>query len=141
MDKPHTFGKPNLTVALCHERFQAEAGITDQQKATEQTLYDALVKKYEAAAFRDFRNKWVFHVDLEQNLTPPVRSGNTHEITSLLLDWYSHVGNVVMGGEPKFVTVGGRLSGKAIAKQFVQMMAATLRDYRQRQRDRASGVP
>jgi len=83
----------NLTVELCHERFQAEPDVTTPQKVEEGKRYNNLLTAYDAAELREFRNQQMFHLDLATALEPPQDTGNILAITGLLVTWFEHVGS------------------------------------------------
>jgi hypothetical protein len=122
MDKARFGSKENLTIRLFHEKFQAEPRIKGADKLAEQKLYDLMDDRYRLDRYETFRNKAGFHIDKVEALKPPTQGGN--------LDWFRFAASVVVGGEPKYVTVGGPQEGKRIAIEFKEMMISTLRQRR-----------
>jgi len=127
MDKPESFGRKNLTVAPCHERFRDESKVTDAQKREEERLYAVLVRTYKAADLLKSRNRATFHLDLEEVQRSPQNTGDVRQITRHLVEWFGYVGTVVFGEEPKFVTLA-HLTGQRIAREFRHLLQAGFRE-------------
>jgi hypothetical protein len=131
MDRPRSNVRgqklENLTVQLCHERFQSDPSVTLEDKREERKRYNALVAAYEAAKLRDFRNLQMFHLDLATALASPDKTGNVLSLTGLLVNWVDHVYRTAFGDEPRSVTHGCQ-QGKKAAREFRQMLVARLRE-------------
>lgn len=133
-DKPHSkvkgVMKENLTIALCHERFQIEATISTALKQTEDKLFQAIDKEHKTHGVWEFRCEEWFHLDLNVALqATKIRGGGIHRMTDLILAWYRFVGGVVIGGgDLAFVTKAGLL-GKRYAREIRRMMFAQRRKW------------
>jgi hypothetical protein len=130
MDKKETpKGKTllqNLTVEQCHERFQNEKSVTSDQKAEEQRLYIVLRSEYEIAGLKNYRDKRMFHLDLQTIMAGNGAPKDVSLITPLLLEWFKHVGFVLDEDEPRYVTESPKI-GKRVAREFRKMMVANQR--------------
>jgi hypothetical protein len=91
LDKPK-FGtgkkeRENLTVRLCHERFQGSLIPTAQQKVTEAQLFQELIDTYDKANLEAIRNRAMFHLDYEEHQKEPRPSGDIEPLTTQLVAW------------------------------------------------------
>lgn len=127
----------NLTVRLMSKRFQQSSDISDSDKAEERRLFTALTDHYDIAGYKEFRDKFIAHIDLEHALKPDGPGiGNLFQTTDLILAWFKHVGTVVMEAEPKVTTVGGRKYAREMVRSFRHMMFDQVRHRRHRHRQR-----
>jgi hypothetical protein len=92
MDKPsfgtRTKARDNLTVAKCHDLFQADPTPTAAQKANEQTKFAAVTDRYDKANLQVIRNRDMFHLDLIDNQQPPRPTGDVEKLTQQLTEWF-----------------------------------------------------
>jgi hypothetical protein len=79
--------RENLTVPLCHERFQASALPTAEQKAVERSRFDELMATYTGADLEAIRNRAMFHLDYEEHQSAPRPTGDIGQLTSRLVAW------------------------------------------------------
>src|SRR6202034_4151387 len=70
--------RENLTVALCHTRFQANHATTAADKLHEALLHDKLVAAYSNANLKTFRDRHMFHLDYAETVASP--GGRTGDI-------------------------------------------------------------
>jgi hypothetical protein len=80
--------RENLTVRLCHERFQTSLIPTAIQKIEEVKKFDALIAVYDKADLESIRNRAMFHLDYEEHQAAPRPSGDIGSLTDLLVDWF-----------------------------------------------------
>ena len=92
MDKP-SFGsgakaRDNLTVAKCHELFQADPTPTAAEKADEQAKFTTVTDTYDKANLQGIRNRDMFHLDLIDAQQPPRPTGDVEKLTRQLTEWF-----------------------------------------------------
>jgi hypothetical protein len=122
----------NLTIRLMSRKFQSEPTISQSDKDEELRRFSALTDPYEKGGYKEFRDKFIAHIDLAHSLKPSANVGNLYQITDLILDWFKHVGTVILDAEPKFVTVGGKKQAREAVRQFRRMMFDQIRYRRQK---------
>lgn len=118
-------GRKNLTIALYHDRLQDSAEVTKEQKTQERSLYLAITAYQELHKLVNFRNRRIFHLDLEECLANCDSTGNIEELTRLMVEWYSFSAGIV--GEPKYVTQGAPGQARTSAKSIIRMMLDSIR--------------
>jgi len=120
--------RENLTVALCHERFQSDASLTAQQRTEESRLFTLLDSAYSAADLRDFRNRHMFHIDHVEALTGISQSKDVGPVMDKLFGWYAFVASCHFGDDrmaPWLADAQAR--GKLAAREFRRMLVTYLR--------------
>ncbi len=86
--------RENLTVRLCHDRFQASTVPTADEKAVEQKHYDTLIDTYDKADLEVIRNRATFHLDYAEHQTSPRTTGDIEHLTAQLGAWFLAVATV-----------------------------------------------
>lgn len=116
-------GRENLTVRLCHERFQTSPMPTVAQKAGEARLFQALIDTYDKANLEAIRNRAMFHLDYEEHQKEPQPTGDIEALTTQLVAWLLYVAPVHYKHydfQRHFDTVSRR--GQLVGRHYRRMM-------------------
>lgn len=125
MDHPRTRGRQNLTVALCHELFQADSAIDQNAKAEEQQKWDSLQSTYDGFNLRESRNRKGFHLDYSTISSPPTPPEDLTVMTQRLVDWFLAVElHHYKGHQMKFNIETAANRGRVTARHFRRMLFA-----------------
>lgn len=131
LDKPKSCGKENLTVRLCHDRFQASQ-IPQKQKDDEDLAYKYLIDIYDKAYLKKIRDRATFHLDYDEHQKAPRPTGDIRNLTSQLCAWFMlvapfHYKHRDVGRELSAAGRRGRLVGRHYRRMMMMYYRAELR--------------
>jgi hypothetical protein len=126
LDKPK-FGlgakeRENLTVRLCHERFQSSTIPNVQQKTAEAGQYTNLMDVYKKAGLEDIRNRAMFHLDYQEHQNAPRLTGDIGSLTDSLVEWFKTVAPVHYNWDVIPPLATRRQNGRLVGRHYRRMM-------------------
>jgi hypothetical protein len=114
--------RENMTVRLCHERFQSSAIPDAQQKTAEALQYTKLMDVYEKAGLEGIRNKAMFHLDYQEHQNAARLTGDIGSLTDLLVDWYKTVAPLHYNWDAIPPLERHRRKGRLVGRHYRRMM-------------------
>jgi hypothetical protein len=114
--------RENLSVRLCHERFQASKIPNVKQKEDEVDRYTKLMNVYEKAGLEATRNRAMFHLDYQLHQDAPRLTGDIGALTDLLVDWFKAVAPVHYNWDVVGPLETRRWQGRLVGRHYRRMM-------------------
>jgi hypothetical protein len=114
--------RENLTVRLCHERFQSSAAPSIQQKLDEAGKYTKLIDVYEKADLEAIRNRAIFHLDYQEHQIAPRPTGDIGSLTDFLVDWFKVVAPVHYNSDVLRSVETSRRKGELVGRHYRRMI-------------------
>jgi hypothetical protein len=114
--------RKNLTVRLCHERFQSSTIPDAQQKKEEADQYTRLIDVYDAADLENIRNRAMFHLDYEEHQNPPRLTGDLQFLTDSLEKWFKTIARVHYNWDIVPSLERHRRNGRLLGRHYRRMM-------------------